>query len=310
MTVSEGALHHYDAFGLVLESEFLLPELQERHLSKPHLGLDERVVIRGGDVGATLEDGRRLADWIQVNQDSCLYEFPEFCRILVSKGREVIVSIEPQASESDMRAFLFGSALGTIAHQRRMVPLHISAVESERGVLAFTGQSGAGKSTTVAALSKFSGMPIVCDDMACLLPGRDATHLYGGVKRNKLWVDAIAKLGLEDRTMHPDLSRSTKFHLEIAESGQQRFGPVTSFFQLDWADEVAITPLTPGKSFEAVMNAIYRPYLAPIFSDLAHVRSTIAQFVNATPCFRLTRPRSFDHLPKVADEIRAHIRAL
>lgn len=305
MTVAE--INCYDAFGLILQSEFNLPELYPRTAPIGPLDMEKLVFIRRGEAGRGLADSRRLADWIEVNDVDCLYTFPGYCQIRVRSGQEIIVELEEGASESDMRAFLFGSALGTIAHQRRMIPLHISAIETAHGTFAFTGQSGAGKSTMVAALSKLNGWRIVCDDMACLLPEAGTLKLFGGVRRNKLWADAISHLSMGERPMHRDIARADKFHIEIEDSGLGSFGPVSSFFQLEWADEAQILPLSSGRSYAAVMNSVYRPYLVPVFNDLETVRTRLAEFTDATPCYRLLRPKSFDRLSNVSRQIEEHM---
>lgn len=305
--MTAAAITCYDAFGLILQSEFDLPELHPRAAPVSPADMAKAVWIRRGRAGSGLANSRRLADWIEVNDEDCLYAFPGYCQIQVRSGHEVIVELEEGASESDMRAFLFGSALGTIAHQRRMIPLHISAIETAHGTFAFTGQSGAGKSTMVAALSKLNGWRIVCDDMACLLPETGSLKLFGGVRRNKLWADAISYLNMGERPMHRDIARADKFHIEIEDRDLGSFGPVSSFFQLEWAEEAQIQPLSPGRSYAAVMNSVYRPYLVPVFNDLETVRTRLAEFTHATPCFRLLRPKSFDRLSEISRQIQDHM---
>lgn len=290
----------YDAFGLTLKSDFALPELGRREISPVAAQSADVVEIKRSRGELSLAGSDRLADWIEVKENACLYRFEGFCRMLVEEGRKVTVEVLPDAAEEDMRAFLFGSAIGTIAHQRRLVPLHISAVETGSGAAAFTGSSGAGKSTMVAALSKYNGWQIVCDDMACLDPERGDLRLHAGVQRNKLWIDAINSLGLSDSPMSRDLARADKFHIELAEPASAAFGPMRTFFLLEWADDFTIERLSAGRSFEALINSVYRPNLVPIFNSLDLVRGAAISMARVTECYVLKRPRALSRLPEIA----------
>ena len=55
------------------------------------------------------------------------------------------------------------------------------------------------------------------------------------------------------------------------------------------------------------MNSVYRPYLVTLFNDLDTVRTRLAEFADATPCFRLLRPKSFERLPEISRQIEAHL---
>ena len=65
---------------------------------------------------------------------------------------------------SDIRVFLLGSCLGALLHQRGVLALHASAIETDQGAVLFMGDSGMGKSTTLQAFIK-RGYKMLADDI-------------------------------------------------------------------------------------------------------------------------------------------------
>jgi hypothetical protein len=76
--------------------------------------------------------------------------------------REVTVHLRPDARE-ELASVLLGGMLASLLVLRGHCVLHASAVQTEHGVVAFVGDSGAGK-TTVAALCCAAGARLVSDD--------------------------------------------------------------------------------------------------------------------------------------------------
>lgn len=305
--VTDGAsAYWYNMFGLAFRSEFVLPEASGPN--EPPAETGQVVEIRRGSVPSNLDGGSRLTDWMEVGNDRCLYSFEDVCRMEVASGRTIVVDQLADAPDSDVRAFIFGSGIGTIAHQRSLVPLHISAVQTPIGSIAFTGPSGAGKSTIVAALAKFNGWPVICDDMALLNPSEKGLFLHVGVRRKKLWRDAIEALELGDRKMERDVSRLDKFHLRLEHDIGAQAGPIRRLYELSWGDACCIREVSPARRFALVMNSVYRPYLTPIFGDLSTVRRLAIAVSRDASGFVLERPRSLGGLKAVATLLAEHCR--
>jgi hypothetical protein len=76
----------------------------------------------------------------------------------------ILVWPSPTAAQKDIEIFLLGQAWGVLCHQRRILPLHASAILTGNCVTAFAGDSGTGKSTT-AALMSLLGYDVVADDI-------------------------------------------------------------------------------------------------------------------------------------------------
>jgi hypothetical protein len=295
--------HWYKIFGLLIRSEFELPEAKR---TLEDLGAADIVDIRRGEAPRSLTAGRKIGDWVEASADECLYRLENIGRMLVSQGRTIVVEPNPGVPDSDLKPYILGSALGTIAHQRRLVPLHVSIVQTPMGNIAFTGPSGAGKSTIAAALEKFNGWRILCDDVAVFDPAVEVALLHTGVRSQKLWSDAIAELGLSQRPMSRDVSRHDKFQLALDGELDAQASPFRHLFQLCWGQNIAITELSAGNRFRLLMNAVYRPYVANLVGNVPLIHQAAVRLSQTVKAFELTRPKQLASLERVAQVISDH----
>src|SRR3954464_14861332 len=81
-------------------------------------------------------------------------------RYFIREGREIVIEPAEGASERNLRLFLLGSAFGALLHRRGPLPLHANAIDLGRRAVAFSGHSGAGKST-IAAWFHDRGYPVL-----------------------------------------------------------------------------------------------------------------------------------------------------
>jgi hypothetical protein len=142
-------VYSYEAYGLTIHSELPLPQLiKSKDTSSPDL------VIRYGDVPEFLDDvtasGR---DW-QISSKQLLLKIKGVATYWANGSEEVWIDRDPDARDDDVRLWLLGSTLGFLLHQRRILPLHASAIRTDKGAVLFTGFSGAGKSTMLGAMVK------------------------------------------------------------------------------------------------------------------------------------------------------------
>ena len=125
-------MNDYLAYGMKISSQIPLPELVLRTDQKP-----ADVTIRLGDVPNChgVKIGKRgnwdVAQgkfWLSVNSVASYY---------VSDGCEIWIDPEPGSSDADIRTFLFGSTLAALLHQREILALHASAIQTQRGAVIF-----------------------------------------------------------------------------------------------------------------------------------------------------------------------------
>lgn len=266
----------YHLYGLAVVSDFDCPELTEITPAQADArGLPTIHLVRA-EARLEMPAGRQLTRWMQVADDSCLYQFRDTARMLVERPDRIQVEMLPGAAESDMRAYLFGTGFGTLVHMRGLIPLHVSAIRSPDGVIAFTGPSGAGKSTRVAELHFRYGWPIICDDVAVLDPSDERPLLHAGMNRIKLWSDALERLGIDHSRLTPDLLRQKKFHLLAPEMFAEEACALDELVAIGGGFKKSGI-LRGAEAFELFMNAIYRPDAASIFSQRIKLFSVVSR---------------------------------
>lgn len=295
--------HHTDysfiAFGLKIQSHFDLPEMTS---STPGIdGPENTIFIKQGKVPHELSDGRRITPYMAISESSCLYTFEGVARLLIQNGSEIVVELEEGGLESDMRAYLIGSGLGTLSHQRKMLPLHVSTLLSPSGAIAFTGHSGAGKSTVASMLHRKTGWPLISDDLAVLDLKEETPKLHAGVIRIKLWNDALAKFGPDSGSVTRDIARLEKFHVHAPELFSDGVHALSHLMLLDRGAALELEAMKPSKSFEAIMSSIYRPELVNYFNDPVAVFQKCARVAEQIDTSKFTRVWSNDGLASSID---------
>ena len=276
----------YSAYGLIVRSEFELPELAP--ISEGAGELDETLMIDviAGNVPDALPGATSVGEWIQVRAGEALYLATDIARILVQGGTRVVVDMAEGARESDMRTYLLGSGLGTILHQRGLIPLHISAVLTPEGAIAFTGPPGAGKSTMAANLNAEFGWPLVCDDVAVMSLKDGAVMIESGTLRCRLWKDALDRLGVPVEGLEPDLYRTDKYGMvkpDLFVQGPQR---LTALFELNPGADGAIEVREARGSEKLLitMRSVYRPFLVRLIQDESSVLGILSEACKTYRC--------------------------
>lgn len=93
----------------------------------------------------------------------------------------------------DLATYLLGPVMGYLLRKRGITALHASAVCLDGKALVLTGEAGAGKSTTAAALA-LRGLPVLCEDIAALHETAFGFHVHAGHPRVCLWPESVSML--------------------------------------------------------------------------------------------------------------------
>ena len=185
--------YYYKAFGLVFESDLLLPEL----LSIPAIIPD--VKIRRGAVYATQLTGGFKKLYLPIRGVSCF---------LIQNGNEIIYQKEKEGHEDSLRLFLLGSAMGALLQQRGLIVLHGNALSwNGEDCSIVVGDAGAGKST-LAAQSLRKGAQVLTDDVSAIsLNAKGQILVMPAYPQLKLWQNAIDRKSTRLNSSHLKLSR-------------------------------------------------------------------------------------------------------
>lgn len=289
-TLEKNAPHLYSIFGLSVASELDLPEAVP--IMPPLAAASPPdVYVEAGPVPLTLPGGSEPAPWLSIRGTTWLMRIPDIGRFLVENGRQIVVEKEHSVCDADMRVFLLGSALGALAHQRGLMPLHVSAVATPAGAIAFTGVSGAGKSTIAAQLNRRHRWPLICDDTAVVFDAGAQPYLRSGINTVRLWQDALQTLNLSSEGLKRDLTRFDKFHAIDSDRFTDSAIPIKQLVFLEWGEELKLKQVAGRHAYMIVMSAIYRPDFAPFCSNVAALTQTGLAVAAKIDVAILTRPK-------------------
>jgi hypothetical protein len=297
----------YDVHGLVLGSEFPLPELELRR--RPAASAPDIRVSMGLLPAAP----RRATDlpYVDAENGQALLRIPGAGRYLVSDGRELVVEPEADADFSYVRLFILGSALGLLCHQRGLFPLHASAVELAGEAVAFMGEPGQGKSTLAAHCLACAPARLVADDTLVVSFDRAGRPwAQPGLPNVKLWRDALGALGRGTDGLRPDRLRVDKFHLPIADRLVGSAVPLTRVYVLGHdadAGEGRIEPMAGASAAAALIAHTYRvEYLDAAERRRGHFVAS-ARLAGRVSVRRLTRRRDLAAVQATAAAILADL---
>lgn len=299
--------HDYSVFGLHIRSELPLPELasmQTENADAPD------VYIRIGDTGAVAEP-RHVGPIFQVGINDYRLEVRNTARYRVRNGAEIIVAPFAGSSARNVRLFLLGTALGALCQQRRLLPLHASAIEVDGQCVAFAGPSGIGKST-LAAFFQDRGYNVICDDICVVgLDAQGQPRAWPGIPRLKLWREAADALARDVSALEPDHDGLEKYHFPTDRGANQASLPLQRLYILQEARlpaQEGITLLTGTTAFEALAANTYRHFLlAPMGQTAGHF-AICASLIKHSGVYSAGRRKGFDVFAAEAEKIERHFR--
>jgi hypothetical protein len=238
-----------------------------------------------------------------------LIKIGEIAEFEVSEGRRIRVWLAPGAARKDAEIFLLGPAWASLCHQRGLLPLHASAIRTGQGLVAFSGHSGAGKSTTAAAMVA-SGYELVTDDVLPISLNQDASPgAWPYLRRMKLCSEPIAQLSLSPvEVVSTRIDREKQFVCpQLAASDE--WVRLERIYLLDTSpgDSRAIDRLVGADAVRALVDQTY--HFAFVLKS-GHFRDHLemcAHIAARVPIYRLPRFAGLDRENRLATVIRAHV---
>ncbi|GAE35941.1 aldolase [Halalkalibacter akibai] len=280
----------YKAFGLIVDSEIFLPELVKAHRETviPH------VVIKKSDLQQVwLEQGEENKYFV-INHTSILFHMPEVAIFLIRNGNEILISPMEGAHEDHIRLYTLGTCMGAILMQRRILPLHGSAIVIDGEAYAIVGESGAGKSTLASAFLK-RGYQLLSDDVIPVTINQEGQPVVTpAYPQQKLWMESLHEFGMTADSYRPIIDREMKFAIPVKDKFASDDVPLAGVIELSKTDDAHITmrPVQNLERFPLLFAHTYRNFfIAPAGLMDWHFKTT-AQMVNKMKLFQLQRPMS------------------
>jgi hypothetical protein len=294
-------MFHYSLAGLVFSSPFPCPELTPT-------ALPPQVTIRISQVPKNLPEPRKEGVLYQAANDQFLFRIEEVATYLVLRGEEILIEPAPDASEEEIRLFLFNAVLAILLHQRGgVLPLHASGIGTDRGAVLFLGRSGAGKSTLLAEFLA-RGYRMMTDDLAPLQPvPRGRPNVLPTFPNMKLWADTMQRMGMPTDGHMRVRPTEEKYSIRREDSFFPSLLPLRAAYVLtpDSQSELLLEPLTGIQKFKSLL---YRTAGLPFLEGLGLRTAHFKLLAELSPSIRLTRirrPHGKNTAPEIADRVEA-----
>jgi hypothetical protein len=289
----------HSVFGLTVESDLPLPELPR---GGGEGAADVRIIVD------TIDLPEREPGYSQVEGETLL-TIPKVGRFLVQAGRRVIVHPAAGATERKVRLFLLGSALGALLHQRGLLPLHANAVDLGGRAVAFSGHSGAGKST-MAVWFHDRGHSILADDV-CVIGFDEAGRavVFPGIPRLRLWREALEASGREADAYDRSFDARDKYDVPTRSAASLEPLPLHAVYLLRKADPGEAAELERLRGVDAVEMLVANTYRGAYLETIGRTGDHLAACVRiarAVPVFRASRHWGFDRFDEEASRLREH----
>lgn len=291
-------LYTYAVAGVTLGSGIPLPELVE--CTSTELSVDISVAVTTFELGVS--EPSRSSYWYnapyQASDSEFLLQIPDVADYLISEGREITIRVLPNASEMDVRVFLLGTVLAICLLQSGRFLLHASVVDINGKAVAFTGDSGFGKSTMAASFHS-KGRKVLTDDICFVSMEQGQAYAYPSFPRIKLWDDALEALGESNTHLPRDYSRENKYHLPVTQNFAEKRIPLAAIFVLEYAEQACEPYLRPLSVSEGVTALRRNTYRHEFISDMGLLRnhfSYCTELVTHIDMGTLVREKNHHHL--------------
>lgn len=232
---------------------------------------------------------------------------------LVEEGRRITVDPARSAESPDVRLFLLGSAFGYLCHQRGVLPIHGASVLIDGEAIVLAGASGAGKSTLADAFAR-RGYAILSDDVSPVQVGPGGALVLPGLRRIRLWQDALDNAGWDSTGMERCREGLEKFSRSLLGEPSVSPAPPGAIFHLSrkWDKQggTCFRRLRGRTAAEQLRRQIYRwRSLLALAGDAAALARTTTVAGNIPLHFIFERALAFDRLEEAVDDIVTTVRA-
>ncbi len=225
-------------------------------------------------------------------------------------GSKIICKPRPGIPDDTIQHLLLDQVIPLAINLRGGEALHASAILAPRGVVAFAGPAGSGKSTITASLLKM-GYPFVSDDCLALQEKAQSIYAIPAYPGLRLWKDAEAYLFRDNGNKKSVAHYTSKLRVDIEENPESyssepkpfvRLYDIMNSLETDETSDIMIEKLSTRDSFMALVRCAFR-------LDITDQKMLVRQFhflkrlATRVSIRRLSFPRNFNLLPALQETI-------
>lgn len=291
----------YYSFGLRIESELPLPELPRFELNDH--GQRPPLSISMNNLMPTWNELQPLSEYVAVDGETVYIRVPETAVFAMSRGENIQISPFPHVELDKIRLYVLGTCMGIILMQKRILPLHGSAIAIDGKAYAVVGHSGAGK-TTLSSYLLEQGFGLLSDDLiAVTLDEQHTPTVMPAYPQQKLWQQTLDMLGMNASGLKPLFERETKFAVPVAAKFHNEPMPLAGIFELVKSenDAASISPIGGLERFHTLLQHTFRGFLIKRLGMMDWHFGTITRFAGQIEIHRLHRPQTGDSLHRLGE---------
>lgn len=277
----------YQAFGLVISSEIPIQELIPVSNNQKVDVAIERV-----DLYPVWLEQFEEGEYYKIEPNWLMVHVPEVAIFCIENGDKITIAPFEESSEDQIRLYLLGTCMSTILMQRKILPLHGSAIEIDGKAYAILGDCGAGKSTLAKAFLN-RGYKLLTDDViAVTFSNRQEPLVIPSYPQQKLWMESLNHFQLESDQLKPLIDRETKFAVPAVSQFINEKLPLAGMYELFITENegISITPITNMNRFHTLYNQTFRNFFLEELGLMEWHFETSAKLVSRVPIYKIERP--------------------
>lgn len=283
-------MNYYFAYGLSIATDISFPEL----FVIPSTTTPD-VSVRFGKTPAHIaEKVNEEQTRVFITSTEYFLHIDNVVSYYAANGNEVIIDPLPYTDEKSIRLFFLSNAMAAILYQRGRIPMHCSAIYDNDGIVLFMGDSGAGKSTTVANLQA-RGYRIFSDDICVPILDEGEIKAFAAYPMMKLWKDTFDKIDIgsyqEENRIRPELE---KYGKSFYESFDIKAQPIKQIFILEkdssLNNDLAFESIQGVEAFKYLQYYAYRLLYVEAMNMKRNFFEVISTLSNQIPIVLIRRP--------------------
>ncbi|WP_026694362.1 HPr kinase/phosphorylase [Peribacillus kribbensis] len=277
----------YKAFGLSVTSDIFLPELPV--LEEAATSSDIEISI--GELSKLWSELSSENNAFVIKKEFIMVHVPKVAIFSIRDGSKITVSPLGEYDEDLVRLYLLGTCMGAALIQRKVLPLHGSAIAIDGKAYAIIGDSGAGKSTLASEFLN-RGYQLLSDDVIAVTMDGHIPLVTPAYPQQKLWDESLSIFGLESSKYRSVFGRENKYCVPVTSSYISDPLPLAGIIELVKTEEKDMTFQRVEKleRLQTLFLHTYRNFLIyPLGLMDWHFNMTV-NIINTLDIFQLQRP--------------------
>jgi len=301
-------VYKYFGFGLNILSQIEFPEFLPANFEL------EDIYIRSEKMPERLNNYPDYSTiFSNATAEGYFLNIPEVAKYYASNGKVVIIEPYTDADQRSIRMFFLSSVMAALLVQRNQILLHASAIIHNEQLVLFLGESGAGKSSIAAEMTK-RGYALFSDDI-CVLNTVDQKEnkmtAYSSYPMMKLWDKTINALDDErfitTHKIRPNAEKFGYFFHEIFKIKPLSVKKILILNPDILQEEYGSRKISGVEAFELLSKNTYRgQFILDNKIQKIHFES-ISQLIQNTEIFIVSRPVDKADIKSFTDFVEALI---